>query len=165
MGGRAFKDIETPRLSHDQYKRLQAKVQALLEQYFEGVATPAPDPDKQDHGDVDFIVHTPTGNATIEYIGRILHAKDIVPGMPTTNYAVPFEGVYAQVDVHRCEKHEHATRLFLNSYGRLGRFDNLSMRLSLTTRLRYRTRLERHAPSLSALLRQARPLAGKANTS
>ena len=121
MGGRAFKNIETPRLSQEQYDRLQAKVQALLEDHFEGVATPIPDPDKTDHGDVDYIVHTPHENASIECIGQVLGAKDVIVGRPTANYAVPFEGIYAQVDVHRCEKREHPLRLFINSYGRLGK--------------------------------------------
>jgi len=120
MGGNAFKHLEVPRLTRSQYDELHAKVSAQLEPLFEAIQTPAPTPEKPTYGDIDFLVHSPQPGVDVEAVKQALVAAEVVVGRPTSNYAVPLAGAFAQVDVHICPKEEHAKQVFLNSYGRLG---------------------------------------------
>ena len=122
MGGQAFKGYATPRLNKEQYSRLHCLAHGKLLPLFIGIATPPLDPDKQTLGDIDFIVHTPLGTSSAEVVGTALGAIDKIIAKPTSNYAVPFDGAYAQIDVHMCNEEEWELQVFLHSYGRLGQF-------------------------------------------
>lgn len=63
MGGNAFQSILSspafPRLPPAVYHGLKARLQPLLEELYVNVHVPREAPEKQDHGDVDFVVYLP----------------------------------------------------------------------------------------------------------
>ncbi|KAF5389273.1 hypothetical protein D9757_003542 [Collybiopsis confluens] len=62
MGGSAFNSLPSgsfPRIPPPVYKDLKARLSPALDRLYEYVAVPIEDPEKTDHGDLDFIVCTP----------------------------------------------------------------------------------------------------------
>ncbi|OAL50218.1 hypothetical protein IQ07DRAFT_653514 [Pyrenochaeta sp. DS3sAY3a] len=59
MGGRAFKRLECPRISPEEYHQLKNKITPILRNIFKNVAVPTEMPEKPDYGDIDFLVQGP----------------------------------------------------------------------------------------------------------
>ncbi|PPR02843.1 hypothetical protein CVT24_002321 [Panaeolus cyanescens] len=99
MGGSAFAERLSaeafPRLPPVVYYALKAHLMLLLQQEYLYVGVPREDPQKPDHGDLDFIVTQPRDTDTTcvpnESIKALFGAFDVISGNPTTNYAVPVE--------------------------------------------------------------------------
>ncbi|KAK0201738.1 hypothetical protein DFS33DRAFT_1015638 [Desarmillaria ectypa] len=134
MGGSAFTTIGPfPRLSRALYTVLKARHTATLGAVYSQVCTPLEAPEKQDHGDIDFLVyspedHLPSHDTVKELLGAV-HVMPM-PGPRTSNYAIPIPedefntqlhmGWY-QVDVHVCGSPEEFARVrFFHSYGDMG---------------------------------------------
>lgn len=119
MGGNAFPSLQIARLSSDEHAELHRRCSVALRALFDRVEITALDPDKTEHGDLDLIVLDNT-EASDEDVRHALAAVDIVPGRPTSNFAVPLRDRYAQVDVHRCATSlELDNKLVLRAYGHL----------------------------------------------
>lgn len=136
MGGKAFHELggdAFPRIPPLVYSILKKRFTEKLKTLYDLVGVPHEAPEKEDHGDVDFIVCCPrdpdvhTTTLIIEILGAE-HAI-LAEGNRTSNFAVPASNdlgyenteVYVQVDVHLCgDKSEWQRTLFFNSYGDLG---------------------------------------------
>ncbi|KAG7443038.1 uncharacterized protein BT62DRAFT_1078771 [Guyanagaster necrorhizus] len=134
MGGGAFTFIGPfPRLSRDLYAALKARHTAALGIVYTQVCTPIEAPEKQDHGDIDFLVYSPEALLpSHDTVKGLLGAAHVLPmpGPRTSNYAIAIpedefnaqmhEGWY-QVDVHVCGSPEEFARVrFFHSYGDMG---------------------------------------------
>jgi hypothetical protein len=148
MGGKAFlsllPDATFPRLPPAVYTSLKSSLLPRLTPLFQYVGVPHEAPEKQDHGDVDFIVacpHTPIGH---EEIKRALGASTSIPstqpdGKGTHNFAlrladlvppqltdaelasVETSQIYVQVDVNiRQGAQGWENVMFFHAYGDLG---------------------------------------------
>ncbi|KAH0831942.1 hypothetical protein J3R83DRAFT_12827 [Lanmaoa asiatica] len=144
MGGRAFLQNlppdSLPRLPTSLYVTLKARLTALLLTLFAIVEVPPEKPEKNDHGDIDFVVACPLGHEEItpSQVGRVLGAVMSVEleGNRTSNYAicidredwlmhsaqpVPSDHIYYQVDVKVCDDEGEAERMIVfHGYGDLG---------------------------------------------
>ncbi|KAG6376974.1 hypothetical protein JVT61DRAFT_1014 [Boletus reticuloceps] len=144
MGGRAFLQHlppdSLPRLPTPLYVTLKDRLTALLLTLFAIVKVPPEKPEKEDHGDIDFVVARPLSREGItpEQVGCVLGAvKSIeLEGNRTSNYAVsisqedwlmhaaqlvPSDQIYCQVDVRVCDDEEEAQRVTVfHGYGDLG---------------------------------------------
>ncbi|KAK0464571.1 uncharacterized protein EV420DRAFT_1760578 [Desarmillaria tabescens] len=135
MGGSAFTTIGPfPRLSRALYAALKARHTASLGTVYTQVCTPLEAPEKQDHGDIDFLVYSPDqarlpSHDTVKDLLGAVHVLPM-PGPRTSNYAIPipedefnsqmYVGWY-QVDVHVCGSLEEFARVrFFHSYGDMG---------------------------------------------
>ena len=149
MGGKAFLSLlpnaTFPRLSPAVYASVKSSLLPRLTPLFQYVGVPREAPEKQDHGDVDFIVacpHTPAASGH-EEIKRALEASasipssqpdgggthnfalrltDIVPPQPAED-AEPVETseIYVQVDVNiRKDAQDWENVMFFHAYGDLG---------------------------------------------
>jgi hypothetical protein len=69
MGGHAFKELYCPRISPDIYAEVKLQTTSALRKIFRHVTVPTEMPEKEDYGDIDFLVsgllHSPI-NATID---------------------------------------------------------------------------------------------------
>jgi hypothetical protein len=69
MGGHAFRDLYCPRISANTYAKVKLHTTAALRTIFSHVVVPTKLPEKDDYGDIDFLVssplHSPT-NTTID---------------------------------------------------------------------------------------------------
>ncbi|KAK0244184.1 hypothetical protein EDD85DRAFT_189743 [Armillaria nabsnona] len=133
MGGSAFATIGPfPRLSRALYAVLKARHTASLSTVYTQVCTPLEAPEKQDHGDIDFLVYSPENLPSHDTVKELLGAAHVMPmpGPRTSNYAIPIPedefntqmhvGWY-QVDVHVCgSPEEFAGVRFFHSYGDMG---------------------------------------------
>ncbi|SJL07540.1 uncharacterized protein ARMOST_10890 [Armillaria ostoyae] len=133
MGGSAFATIGPfPRLSRALYTVLKARHTASLGTVYTQVCTPLEAPEKQDHGDIDFLVYSPEHLPSHDTVKELLGAAHVLPmpGPRTSNYAIPIPedefntqmhvGWY-QVDVHVCgSPEEFAGVRFFHSYGDMG---------------------------------------------
>jgi hypothetical protein len=134
MGGKAFSqshpELQFPRIPPDRYKSLLATIRPHLETLYKFVATPTEAPEKQDHGDIDFLVACPLpGSFPIpDDVRDLLGAAYYLP-MPenrTSNYALQADwttedNAFYQVDVHVCaDEDEYSRILFFHSYGDMG---------------------------------------------
>jgi hypothetical protein len=149
MGGKAFLSIlpnaTFPRLSPTVYASLKSSLLPRLTPLFQYVDVPREAPEKQDHGDVDFIVACPHTSASSghEEIKRALGASasipsgqpdgggthnfalrltDLIPPQPTED-AEPVETseIYIQVDVNiRNDAQDWENVMFFHAYGDLG---------------------------------------------
>ena len=149
MGGKAFlsqiPNATFPRLSPLIYASLKSTLLPRLTPLFQHVGVPHEAPEKEDHGDVDFIVTgpltTPIGHEEIKHALRAsacipsaqpdragthnfaLRLSDCVAPLPTDAAPAPEETreVYVQVDVNiRKDAHDWENVMIFHSYGDLG---------------------------------------------
>jgi hypothetical protein len=149
MGGKAFlsriPNATFPRLSPLIYASLKATLLPRLTPLFQHVGVPHEAPEKEDHGDVDFIVACPLaaviGHEEIKHaLGAsacipspqpdhagshnfALRLSDVVTSLPTDAVPVSEETseVYVQVDVNiRKDAHDWENVMIFHSYGDLG---------------------------------------------
>ncbi|KAJ7659931.1 hypothetical protein B0H17DRAFT_1095723 [Mycena rosella] len=137
MGGSAFNAIlpasALPRIPPAVYYAMKARMTPRLQTLYSIVSTPPEAPEKQDHGDLDFLVCEPLkGDVTHDEVKAVLNATYVIPmpGNRTSSYAVPVERderwneteeTYYQVDVHVCaDKAEWERIHFFHGYGDLG---------------------------------------------
>lgn len=144
MGGRAFLQIlppsSLPRLPTSLYVTLNTRLTALLLTLFAIVKVPPEKPEKEDHGDIDFIVACPLNRHGITpgLVGQVLGAVQSIEldGNRTSNYAIKInqedwlvhsaqpllsDHVYCQVDVRVCDDEQEAEWMtILHGYGDLG---------------------------------------------
>ena len=148
MGGKAFlsllPDKTFPRLTPAVYASLKSSLLPRLTALFQFIGVPREAPEKQDHGDLDFVVACPNGDighAEIKIAlgasvcipsaqpdGRGTHnfalrLADIVPSQPMGAEQVTEEtsDVYVQVDVNiRKDVQDWENAIFFHAYGDLG---------------------------------------------
>ncbi|KAL0578635.1 G4 quadruplex nucleic acid binding protein [Marasmius crinis-equi] len=148
MGGSAFADLPQeafPRLPPALYLTLKGRLREVVQNLYEHVAVPHEAPQKQDYGDVDFVVYYPrSGRSSVphEEIQEALGATHVIPaeGNRTSNFAVPItqeykdflltqnklgvnlqETYFCQVDINVClDKNEWERVCFFHSYGDMG---------------------------------------------
>lgn len=150
MGGKAFlsllPDATFPRLSPAVYTSLKSDLLPRLIPLFQYVGVPHEAPEKQDHGDIDFIVAYPHAAVGHEEIKNALRASACIPSAqpdgggthnfalrladvdvvtPQPNEAAPTSGetseVYVQVDVNmRKDAQDWENVMIFHAYGDLG---------------------------------------------
>jgi|SRR6266850_1124095 len=148
MGGKAFlsllPDATFPRLSPAIYASLKSDLLSRLIPLFQYVGVPHEAPEKQDHGDIDFIAACPHAAIGHEEIKNALGASACIPsaqpdGGGTHNFALrltdvvtpqpdetaPTSGetskVYVQVDVNMCkDAQDWENVMIFHAYGDLG---------------------------------------------
>jgi hypothetical protein len=145
MGGNAFRshlpNATFPRLSPLVYASLKSTLLPRLTPLFQYVGVPHEAPEKEDHGDVDFIVACPLTTIGHEEIKHALGASACIPSEQpdrrgTHNFAlrladvatplptdpVPVsEEVFVQVDVNiRKDAQDWENVMIFHSYGDLG---------------------------------------------
>lgn len=155
MGGKAFAEAQGsnrglknfPRMPPPLYKRLVQRVLKLLRQSYDTTRLPAEAPEKQDHGDIDVLVHSsqwPDAGGK-EDLATLAKAFDATQtrffGSGRWSLAVPFSSpcfedvdldplsgnwdddltkAFVQIDIHVCKTVERLTwLLFKNAYGDL----------------------------------------------
>lgn len=143
MGGNAFNtllpDALFPRMSTEVYQRLKARLTSRLQDLYTGVAVPREDPEKIDHGDLDFVVYGSREGLTSAEVCEALGAQHsiLLDGNRMSNFAVPADTFdaksqhqcYHQVDVRVCNGVEEWERVVsFNSFGDLGRILGLVAR-------------------------------------
>ncbi|KAJ6544808.1 hypothetical protein DFH09DRAFT_990326 [Mycena vulgaris] len=139
MGGSAFSATlpasALPRIPPVVYSAVKARLTPRLQTLYAIVSTPYEAPEKEDHGDLDFLVCEPLKGVEVphEEVQAVLNAKHVVPmpGNRTSSYALPVEKgewaeaenqeMYYQVDVHVCSDKAEWERIhFFHGYGDLG---------------------------------------------
>ncbi|KAG7088445.1 hypothetical protein E1B28_012437 [Marasmius oreades] len=137
MGGNAFTSLPQeafPRLPPELYRTLKAYFTILLQDLYTHVAVPREAPEKEDYGDIDFIVCAPKTDCSHKDIQEVLGAVHVIPlqGNKTSNFAIPITAqygelmpvngvVYCQVDINVCEDVKEWERIcFFHSYGDMG---------------------------------------------
>jgi hypothetical protein len=148
MGGKAFlshlPDATFPRLSPLVYAALKSGLFPRLTPLFQYVDIPHEAPEKEDHGDIDFIVACPHAAVGHEELKSALGASacipsgqsdgggthnfalrlaDVVTPLPTDAVPIPGETseVYVQVDVNiRKDEKDWENVMIFHSYGDLG---------------------------------------------
>jgi hypothetical protein len=148
MGGKAFlsrlPDVTFPRLSPLTYAALKSSLLPRLIPLFQHVGVPHEAPEKQDHGDIDFIVACPHAAIRPDDIKSALGASACIPsGQPdgggTHNFALRLadvvtaqpadaaavsdetDEVYVQVDVNiRKDAQDWENVMIFHAYGDLG---------------------------------------------
>ncbi|KAJ7716823.1 hypothetical protein DFH07DRAFT_934130 [Mycena maculata] len=101
MGGSAFSATlhpsAFPRMPPTVYRALRSRLAPRLQTLYAIVSTPAEAPEKDDHGDVDFLVSEPHSSIVSEVphtdVQSLFNAKYVVPapGNRTSSYAIPVE--------------------------------------------------------------------------
>jgi hypothetical protein len=77
MGGHAFRGLHCPRISKEVYARVKQQTTAALKTVFSHVVVPTEMPEKEDYGDIDFLVSNPfhspasTSVGNFDWIGTI----------------------------------------------------------------------------------------------
>ncbi|KAJ6607397.1 hypothetical protein B0H10DRAFT_2072158 [Mycena sp. CBHHK59/15] len=120
MGGSAFSAIlpssAFPRIPPAVYHAVKARLTPRIQTLYSIVSTPTEAPEKDDHGDLDFLVAEPLipvemVNVPHEEVTSVLEAKHIIPmpGNRTSSYAITIErgdwaalGHGSDEDVRRC---------------------------------------------------------------
>jgi hypothetical protein len=83
MGGHAFHHLHCPRIPPDVYAAVKAQTTATLQTIFSHVMVPTEMPEKEDYGDIDFLVsdplHSPTSTTTdnFDWPGTVQAIKSI----------------------------------------------------------------------------------------
>lgn len=119
MGGHAFPNLHTPRISKELYFKVRGDVTKALKRLFTHVVVPTEMPSKKDYGDVDFLVAGPMDFPS-RYFNYHIQVKKIKAALNTTEgrkgwltpnvmyFAVPTPGreddSWIQIDVKVCEK-------------------------------------------------------------
>lgn len=147
MGGSAFPNHSTPRMSHETYFTILSKVQEVLTRFYAHVRAPPEAPSKQDHGDIDIIVATPLHTFKAEELQRALGAVARVGNGITKSYCVHLpsladgdddgkhEETFVQIDVQEVRDPSMLDlEIFMASYGDMQQLLGLLQRpLGLTT--------------------------------
>ncbi|EPQ54475.1 hypothetical protein GLOTRDRAFT_139061 [Gloeophyllum trabeum ATCC 11539] len=147
MGGKAFSQTlppeSFPRMSHATYDRLKSLYLHRLRDLYGVVEVPPEDPEKDDHGDLDYLVAFPRDGLTPADVKDALGAVEIIfrEGNETSHYAIQADedGHFVQIDVHACSGSDMLERiLFYHSYGGIGMMlgriaKSISMTLSIST--------------------------------
>jgi hypothetical protein len=148
MGGKAFLSLlpnaTFPRLPPAVYTSLKSSLLPHLTTLFQYVGVPHEAPEKQDYGDVDFIVACPLTAVGHEEIKHALGASACIPSAQpddrgTHNFALPLADfvppqpidaesvsaetseIYVQVDVNiRKDLQDWENVMFFHAYGDLG---------------------------------------------
>jgi hypothetical protein len=125
MGGNVFTDLTVPRLPHEVYHLIRKQCHEALKPFYTDVLSPPEAPDKQDHGDVDFLVARPSVSAMpAAEIAKAFGAAKYkhTTNSKTTHFALRIpdrDNEFAQVDVHVCPDDYFEWETFLQSYGDL----------------------------------------------
>lgn len=121
MGGHAFNQLHTPRISRELYLRVRDEAIKALTKLFIHVVVPSEMPSKNDYGDVDFLVAGPSysSSTTFDYkaaVSKIRAALGTTHGRKgflteqVMYFAIPAPGreneFWIQVDVKVCERVE-----------------------------------------------------------
>jgi len=121
MGGRAFKDLDCPRMAPDVYIKVKSQVTIALRTIFTHVVVPTEMPEKTDYGDVDFLVAPSSGTiinkfdwkGTVDAIKNVLKTAHGRHGFLTPDcmyFAIAAPGndekYWIQIDVKVCFKPE-----------------------------------------------------------
>ena len=144
MGGKAFlsllPDTTFPRLTPTVYTSLKSSLFPRLVPLFQYVGVPHEAPEKQDHGDLDFVVACPNGAIGHAEIKHVLGASVCIPsaqsdGQGSHHFALRLADissgveqvtaetgdVYVQVDVNiRKDVLDWQNAMFFHAYGDLG---------------------------------------------
>ncbi|KAH9042121.1 hypothetical protein EDB85DRAFT_1918038 [Lactarius pseudohatsudake] len=146
MGGKAFlsllPDTTFPRLAPAIYASSKSSLLPRLAPLFQYVGVPREAPEKQDYGDIDFVVACPNASIGHEEIKNALGANVCIPsaqsdGRGTHNFAMRLadlvptganeqvtaeaSDVYVQVDVNiRKDAQDWKNVMFFHAYGDLG---------------------------------------------
>lgn len=128
MGGSAFGSRCGPRLSKAEYDEVKAKAEGPLRQLFSAVCTPPVDPEKQDFGDVDFVVfgHLNQAEQDDATLAAALNAVDHKSSGATLHVLVRLDCAtepprFAQIDIKRCaDLAVFDMSVLLDSYSKLG---------------------------------------------
>jgi hypothetical protein len=81
MGGHAFPLLHCPRIPPDIYTKVKQQTTTVLRTIFSHVVVPAEMPEKEDYGDIDFLVSSPfhspssTNIKDYDWIGSVLRIK------------------------------------------------------------------------------------------
>jgi hypothetical protein len=70
MGGHAFKSLNCPRISPEIYTNVKLHTTAALRTIFSHVVVPTEMPEKDDYGDIDFLVSSPLHSPTSTSVER-----------------------------------------------------------------------------------------------
>lgn len=140
MGGGAFPNHYTPRLSHSQYSELLRTITALLTPFYAHVVCPPEAPSKPDHGDLDLLVSSPVSPFTADDVQKAIGAVAKTKTGVTTSFCVPLPSHsdvarFAQVDLHHVASPDMLEwGLFMASYGDMQQILGVLQRgLGLTT--------------------------------
>ncbi|KIJ54952.1 hypothetical protein M422DRAFT_241038 [Sphaerobolus stellatus SS14] len=131
MGGKAFlnvlQGVAFPRMKTATYHALKAKRTEDLKQFFRLVGVPREAPEKDSHGDLDFVVCDPIKDSpNPEDLRTLLGATCYLAAGPVINFAIPLDpsqsaGDFYQMDMTRCvDEKEWERFLYFQSYGDLG---------------------------------------------
>ena len=112
MGGHAFPHLFTPRISLPLYQVIREESITRLRELYVQVIVPAEAPEKQDFGDIDFLVAEPIGGdwPTVEMIKRQFgtehgrYSRQL--NVDTMYFAikVPGRDIWIQIDIAVCPK-------------------------------------------------------------
>lgn len=133
MGGNAFKtvlpDAQFPRMRTAVYQALKTRLTLRLRELYEHVTVLHEAPEKQDHGDVDFVVCQPLTTLQHEDIRAALGAVECIATDSISNFAIRSVDYdenaalhdFYQVDVQVCSDYDDWERtVFFSSYGDVG---------------------------------------------
>lgn len=139
MGGLAFADrYNVVRLSPEIYAYLLERLQTLLSLYFEKVHSPIPAPEKDSHGDIDFLAAEPKTKLSRDEFAKILGAVACQGNTPAENHFViphPDEiAAFVQLDVRIVDLENFEWELMNTDYGDLWNMLGLMLsRVGLTS--------------------------------
>lgn len=125
MGGHAFRNLSCPRFSPEVYAEVKLQMTASLRIIFAHVVVPTEMPEKEDYGDIDFLVAAPHNSPTsttmdsFDWAGTVSAIKSVfntphgrrgVLNPSCMYFAIPAPGheneFWVQVDVKVCFKPE-----------------------------------------------------------
>ena len=142
MGGNAFRSGPRPlnvvRLSPEQYIKLRDHYQrftvshlpnlfrvakslgSILLTFYKRAIVPPQAPEKDDHGDIDFLVQEPLSNFTIQDLATELGAKESMKAGGISSFGIRIsedKEDFFQLDIHQCKKKDFEWESVIYSYG------------------------------------------------
>ena len=142
MGGNAFRSGPRPlnvvRLSSEQYIKLRDRYQrftvshlpilfrvakslgSILLTFYKRAIVPPEAPEKDDHGDIDFLVEEPLSNFTIQDLATDLGAKESMKAGGISSFGIRIsedKEDFFQLDIHQCTKKDFEWENVIYSYG------------------------------------------------
>lgn len=121
MGGNAFGDVQTTRMSLEIYNQILDSIIDKLSQYLNLYPNLNP-PDKTDFGDIDIIYTKKDSNIVIQNILKdIFNPSYIKVNGRTTSWIYEMDNLYYQIDMNHCVDNNLLNMYrFYYSYGDLG---------------------------------------------